>query len=95
MNCLKMSNTMKFYQEEEGTWSAIRENVIENGWHYSELYFADILKVYTGGFTVRWNDRYQEQHNFNEIGDAKQYIVLEYHKHKPHENGVKYKIDEE
>lgn len=86
---------IKFYKEDECSWSAIAENVELDGWHYDELYWADINKMHDGVYNVQWQDNYSEKHPFKELGDAQQYVVLTYHKHKAHENGRKYQLDEE
>jgi hypothetical protein len=85
---------MIFTKEPDGSYSGILKNQVYQGMMHEELYYCDIDKA-VKGYTVRWQDDYSNGVDFAELGDAKQYVVLEYYKHTPHSNGTKWEIEDE
>ena len=84
---------MKFLKEND-TYFAIIQNDVYNGLMCEEIMYAEIEKS-SKGWLVRWEDKFNEPHPFQELADAQQYVLLQYHKHTPFINGKSWKVDEE
>ena len=84
---------MKFIEEQEGVWSAISTDVEQDGWFFSELYYADIDLI-DNRYIVRFNDSYGVRYKFNSLEEAQKFISSNYYKHRPVENGTKYEIND-
>ncbi|HYG02042.1 MAG TPA: hypothetical protein VD927_06320 [Chryseosolibacter sp.] len=84
---------IRFTKEPDGIYCAIAEKEVYKGVVCEELLFAEITPT-PGGFEVRWEDDYGNPSSHKTLDDAKQYIILEQHKHSPHINGKTWTVDE-
>jgi hypothetical protein len=84
---------LKFIKE-TSTIYAVLQNEVYKGKMCEEVMFAEIDKV-QGGFKVIWEDSHKEPHLFQELADAKQYVMLEYPKHNGFINGKTWEVEDE
>jgi len=84
---------MKFLKENDTVFALI-QNEEYKGQMCEEVLFAEINKT-SKGYEVLWEDNHREKHLFQDLADAKQYIVLEAHKHSGYINGRVWEVGDE
>lgn len=71
---------------------AIEKDVIKHGKLYDELLYAELLEK-EGKFFVVWEDNWQNKIKFDNLEEAKKYVINYYSSHTAHINGRSYEID--
>jgi hypothetical protein len=83
---------IKFIKEND-IYFALLQNEAYKDMMCEEVMFAELEKT-SKGWVCRWSDKYDEKHPFQELGDAQQYVVLEWTRHKGIINGKTWEIEE-
>lgn len=84
---------IKFVKDSE-SWFAISENAVWGGLRYDELLWAEIHPIGINVWQVRFEDDYNNPVIKNTLGEAKEFVLREYTKHKPFCNSKGYEIEE-